>query len=50
VQPLMQWKTIGITYYSECVFVALVMQYAMRMRYTVICGLSDSTVFLCVIS
>jgi len=36
--------------YSECVFVALVMQYAKRMHYTVIYGLSDSNIFFHIIS
>ena len=31
--------------YSECVFVALGIQYAMPMCHTVICGLSGSTIF-----
>ena len=31
--------------YSECVFVALGTQHAMRMRDFVICGLSDTTIF-----
>jgi hypothetical protein len=35
---------ISITY-CECVFVALGMQHAKRMRQTVICGRSDSSVF-----
>jgi len=37
-------KTVSITY-SECVFVALDMQHAMRMRQIVICCLPASTVF-----
>jgi hypothetical protein len=37
-------KEITITY-SKCVFVALVIQHAMRMRHIVICGPSGSTVF-----
>jgi hypothetical protein len=37
-------KAISITY-SECVFVALVIQHAMRIRQIAICGLSGCTVF-----
>ena len=42
-------KAISITY-SECVFVALVIQHAMRISHIVICGLSDSKIFLQIIS
>jgi hypothetical protein len=37
-------KAIIITY-SECVFVALGVQHAMRMRHIAVCGLSGSTFF-----
>jgi hypothetical protein len=35
--------------YSECMFVALVMQHAMRMRHIVICDLPSSTIFFHII-
>jgi ribosomal protein S27AE len=35
---------------SECGFVALVIQHAIRMRHIVICGLHGSTTFLHIIS
>ena len=41
-------KAIGITY-SECVFVALVVRHAMRMRRIVTCGLPRFTVFFFII-
>jgi hypothetical protein len=42
-------KAIIITY-SECVFIALGIQHATRMRHIVICGLPGSTVFFHFIS
>ena len=42
-------KAISITY-SECVSVTLRIQHAMRLRHTVICGLSGSTKFFHIIS
>ena len=38
------------TTYSECLFVALGIQHAMRMRHTVICGLYSPTIFFHIIS
>jgi len=38
-------KRLNITY-SECVFVDLNIQEAMRMRHNVICGMSGYTIFL----
>ena len=43
VLPLLLWKS-SITY-CKCVFVALAIQHAMRLRYSVICGLPRSTKF-----
>jgi hypothetical protein len=49
VEPLFRGKAISITY-SECVFVALVIQHAKRMCHSAICGLSGSTIFFHTIS
>jgi hypothetical protein len=43
VQPFLQWKS-SITY-CECVFVALGILNAMRMRHIDVCGLPGSTIF-----
>jgi hypothetical protein len=42
-------KAISIKYY-ECVFVALGIQYEMRMCHIVICSLSGSKIFFYIIS
>jgi hypothetical protein len=42
-------KAMNITY-CECVFVALGIQHAIRMRHIVICGPSGSTTFFHIIS
>ena len=41
-------RAVSITH-SECMFVALCIQHAMRMRHVVICGLLGSTVFFHII-
>jgi len=48
MQPLLQWKR-SITY-SECVFLALVIQYAMRTRHIFTYDLSGSTIYFHIIS
>jgi len=42
-------KSISIAY-SECVYVALVIQHAMRIRHIFICGLPRSTTFFRIVS
>ena len=49
MQPLLQWKTLSIAY-GESVFVALVIQHAMRMCHIVVYGLHGSTAFFHIIS
>jgi hypothetical protein len=48
--PTLQYfLAINITY-SECAFVALGFQHAMRVRHIVICGLPNSTIFFFTLS
>jgi hypothetical protein len=42
-------KAVHITY-TECVFIAVGIQHAMRMRHFIICELSGSTLFCHIIS
>jgi len=49
MQLLLQWKSKSIAY-SECVFVAIVMQHALCVRHIVICTLSGSTIIFHIIS
>jgi hypothetical protein len=50
LQPLLQWKRNKYYIFWECVFVALGTQREMRMRHTVIRGLSGNTTFFHIIS
>jgi hypothetical protein len=45
VQPFYSGKSLSITY-SECVFVDLGIQHAMRMRHIFVCSLPGWTVFV----
>jgi len=49
MQPLFE-KKINTCYITECVFVDLDIQHAMRMCHIVICGLPGSTIFFHIIS
>jgi len=50
VQPLLQWKSSAYCTTRVCVFVALGIQYAMRMRHIFKCGLPRSAIFFHIIS
>jgi hypothetical protein len=50
VQPLLQWKSHEFYTIWVCVFVALGIQHAMRIRHTVICDLPRATIFFHIIS
>jgi len=49
VHPLLQWESKNITQ-PDCVFLALDVQHAVRMRHIVICMVPDSSVFYHIIS
>ena len=50
MQPLLQWKSKEYFTTRVYVFVALGIQYAMRIRHIVNCGLPRSAIFLNIIS
>jgi hypothetical protein len=50
VQPLLQWKSNDYYTTSVCVFVALGIQQARRMRHIIIYGLPRSTILFHIIS
>jgi len=51
VQPLLLWER-DKDYNSECVFVTLLVQHAIRMRHILICGQSGTSIFFphCIIN
>ena len=45
MQTLLQWKSNKYYIFWVCVFIALGFQCEMHMRHTIVCGLSNSTIF-----